>query len=167
MPSSTTIGRAGLIRADVSGRLWTASVTTTCGDPCTGNFGPLGALSTLVGVVLCKTMLLEPFQSQIHGRCDGTEDQPCRPFACRVGTVNRRLAAHLVERILNPADPLFRPGTESVLCAASIEQARIVFRFARTELEPSGEYRFIDSATRAAILHKSTNTRLRVIGSER
>ena len=81
------------------------------------------------------------------------------------GNGKSRLAAHLVERILNPADPLFRPGTESVLCAASIEQARIVFRFARTELEPSGEYRFIDSATRAAILHKSTNTRLRVIGS--
>ena len=32
-------------------------------------------------------------------------------------------------------------------------------------MEPSGEYRFIDSATRAAILHRSTNTRLRVLGS--
>ena len=62
-------------------------------------------------------------------------------------------------------DPLFRPGTESVLCAASIEQARIVFRFARADLEPMGGYRFIDSATRVAILHKPTNTRLRVIGS--
>ena len=61
------------------------------------------------------------------------------------GNGKSRLAAYLVERILNPADPLFRPGTESVLCAASIEQARIVFRFARAELEPSGEYRFIDS----------------------
>ena len=81
------------------------------------------------------------------------------------GNGKSRLAAYLVERILNPADPLFRAGTESVLCAASIEQARIVFRFARAELEPSGEYRFIDSATRAAILHKATNTRLRVIGS--
>ena len=81
------------------------------------------------------------------------------------GNGKSRLAAYLVERILDPADPLFVPGTESVLCAASIEQARIVFRFARAELEPSGEYRFIDSATRAAILHRSTNTRLRVIGS--
>ena len=67
--------------------------------------------------------------------------------------------------ILSPADPLFRPGTESVLCAASIEQARIVFRFAREVLEPTGEYRFLDSATRAAITHKPTRTRLRVIGS--
>ena len=58
------------------------------------------------------------------------------------GNGKSRLAAHLVERILAPSDPLFRPGTESVLCAASIEQARIVFRFARAELEPLGGYRF-------------------------
>ena len=38
------------------------------------------------------------------------------------------LAGHLVARVLTPGDALFRPGTESVLCAASIEQARIVFR---------------------------------------
>ena len=75
------------------------------------------------------------------------------------------LAGYLVARILNPTDVLFRPGTESVLCAASIEQARIVFRFARQLLEPRGGYRFLDSATRVAILHKETNTRLRVIGS--
>ena len=81
------------------------------------------------------------------------------------GNGKSRLAAHLVERILTPSDALFRPGTESVLCAASIEQARIVYRFARAELEGLGGYRFIDSATRAAILHKATNTRLRVIGS--
>ena len=61
--------------------------------------------------------------------------------------------------------PCSGPGTESVLCAASIEQARIVFRFARAELEPLGGYRFIDSATRAAILHVASNTRLRVLGS--
>ena len=81
------------------------------------------------------------------------------------GNGKSRLAAHLVERILTPSDPLFRPGTESVLCAASIEQSRIVFRFARAELEPLGGYRFIDSATRAAILHVASNTRLRVLGS--
>ena len=81
------------------------------------------------------------------------------------GNGKSRLAAYLVERLLTPGDPLFRPGTESVLCAASIEQARIVFRFARAALEPTGQYRFIDSATRAAILHLATNTRLRVLGS--
>ena len=75
------------------------------------------------------------------------------------------LAGHLLTRVMDPADELFRPGTESVLCAASIEQARIVFRFARPVLEPTGEYRFLDSNTRIGITHKSTNTRLRVIGS--
>ena len=75
------------------------------------------------------------------------------------------LAGHLVARILDPADKLFRAGTESVLCAASIEQARIVHRFARQTLEPTGEYPFLDSATRVTITHKPTGTRLRVIGS--
>ena len=61
--------------------------------------------------------------------------------------------------------PCSGPAPNRFLCAASIEQARIVFRFARAELEPLGQYRFIDSATRAAILHLPSNTRLRVLGS--
>ena len=81
------------------------------------------------------------------------------------GNGKSALAGHLVTRILAPDDKLFRPGTESVLGAASIEQARIVFRFARADLEPSGEYSFTDSHTRIGIRHKATNTRLRVIGS--
>ena len=75
------------------------------------------------------------------------------------------LAGHVVARILDPADSLFRPGTESVLCASSVEQARIVFRFAREILEPTGEYRFLDSVSRIGVTHTSTNTRLRVISS--
>lgn len=75
------------------------------------------------------------------------------------------LAGHLVSRILDPDDALFVEGTESVLLAASLEQARIVHRFARAELEPRGGYRFQDSATRASITHRS-GTRLRVISSK-
>ena len=75
------------------------------------------------------------------------------------------LASQILTRVMTPSDDLFRPGTESVLCAASIEQARIVFRFAREHLEPSGEYRFLDSHTRIGITHKGTNTRTRVLGS--
>ena len=75
------------------------------------------------------------------------------------------LAAHLVTRIMNPDDDLFRPDTESILCAGSIKQARIVFRFARRELEQQGEFSFIDSVNRITIAHPSTNTWLRVIGS--
>ena len=81
------------------------------------------------------------------------------------GNGKSALAGHLVSRILTPDDKLFRRGTESVLCAASIEQARIVFRFARETLEPTGFYRFLDSHTRIGITHKATNTKLRVIGS--
>ena len=81
------------------------------------------------------------------------------------GNGKSALAGHLVTRILNPDDKLYRVGTESVLGAASIEQARIVFRFARADLEPSGEYSFTDSHTRIGIRHKASNTRLRVIGS--
>ncbi len=81
------------------------------------------------------------------------------------GNGKSALAGYIAARVLDPPDELFRPGTESVLCAASIEQARIVFRFARQILEPRGGYRFLDSATRAGITHVDTNTRLRVLGS--
>ena len=77
------------------------------------------------------------------------------------------LAGRVLAKALTPNDGLFIPGTESVLMAGSIEQARIVFRFARKVLDARalGDYRYIDSATRVAILHKRSNTRLRVIGS--
>ena len=81
------------------------------------------------------------------------------------GNGKSALAAHIVARILDPADDLFRPGTESVLCAASIEQARIVHRFARADLESRRGYRFLDSHNRIGIVHEPTNTRLRVISS--
>ena len=82
------------------------------------------------------------------------------------GNGKSALAGHLVARILTPTDKLFRPGTESVLCAASIEQARIVYRFARQDLDtPKSEYRFLDSHNRIGIMHVPTRTRLRVIGS--
>ena len=66
---------------------------------------------------------------------------------------------------MDPNDGLFRPGTESVLCAASIEQARIVLRFARADLEHREGFRFQDAANRIGIVHVPTNTRLRIIGS--
>lgn len=80
------------------------------------------------------------------------------------GNGKSALAGHLVTRILTPSDPLFEPGTESVLCAASIEQARIVFRFARADMDES-LYSITDAANRIGIKHKATGTALRVIGS--
>ena len=81
------------------------------------------------------------------------------------GNGKSALAGHIVTRVLDPDDELSVPGTESVLCAASIEQARIVFRFARAALERSDAYRFQDAANRIGITHVPTNTRLRIIGS--
>ena len=75
------------------------------------------------------------------------------------------LAAHLLTRGLTPGDSLHVPGAEYLLCAASLEQARLCYRFIRAELEPTGEYRFIDSVTRLGITHQPTNTKLRVLSS--
>ena len=75
------------------------------------------------------------------------------------------LAAHLVTRALTPGDAWFVDGKEVVQCAASIEQARIVYNFVRLALEPTGEYRWIDSVTRLGCTHKATNSKLRIISS--
>ena len=75
------------------------------------------------------------------------------------------LAAHLLTRCLTPGDSLHVKGSEYLLCAASIEQARLAYRFIRAELEPKGGYSFIDSATRIGVTHRASNTRLRVLSS--
>ena len=56
------------------------------------------------------------------------------------------------------------------MCAASLEQARLCFRFIRAALEIDDPdayqpFRFLDSHTRIGIAHKATNTRLRVLSS--
>ena len=75
------------------------------------------------------------------------------------------LAAHVLQRCLTPGDSLFVHGAEYLLCSGSLEQARIVFRFLRTALEPTGEYRWLDSTTKVGVTHKGSNTRLRVMSS--
>ena len=80
-----------------------------------------------------------------------------------------RLSAHILERCLTVGDPLFKSGSEYLLAAASLDQARICFRFVRHELEdgPNGlDYSFLDSHQRIGIRHKPTNTRLRVLSSD-
>ena len=117
------------------------------------------------GSLTCTGMLdLRPFQRRFI-RAATAPGIDTAALSLPRGNGKSALAGYLVARILDPADKLFRSGTESVLCAASIEQARIVFRFARDTLEPTGAYRFLDSHTRIGIVHKATNTRLRVIGS--
>ena len=75
------------------------------------------------------------------------------------------LAAHLLTRCMTPGDPLHQSGAEFLLLAASLEQARLAFRFTRADLEPCGDYRFIDSVTRLGITDKRSNTKLRVMSS--
>ena len=75
------------------------------------------------------------------------------------------IAARVLARCLTPGDVLHQPGKEYILGAASLHQARLTYGFIRAELEPSGEYRFIDSTTRLGITHKATNTKLRAISS--
>ena len=74
------------------------------------------------------------------------------------------LAGHLLARGLTPGDPLHISGAEYLLCAASLDQARIVFRFVRAEVEPRGGYRFIDTAQRIGVTGPG-NTKLRVLSS--
>ena len=109
-------------------------------------------------------MNLRPFQREFvrYATAPGTDTAA---LSLPRGNGKSWLAAYLVSRIMDPDDPLFVGGTESVLCAASMEQARIVFRFARAALEPRGGYRFMDAANRIGIRHPDTSTRLRVIGS--
>ena len=75
------------------------------------------------------------------------------------------LAAYILERCMTPGDQLFEEGAEYLLCAASIEGARHVYRPIRAELEPTGEYTFLDSQMRLGITHRPTNTKLRVMSS--
>ena len=107
---------------------------------------------------------LRPFQKRFIAKATAPDIDTAIWSAPR-GNGKSRLAAYILARVMDPDDSLFRPGTESVLCAASIEQARIVFRFVRGDLEGRGGYRFLDSHTRIGVTHVPTNTRLRVIGS--
>ena len=77
----------------------------------------------------------------------------------------KKLAGYLAARVLTPGDELFQPGTESVLGAGSLEQARIVYKFVRDELGEDTGYRYLDSGQRIAVTHAASNTKLRVISS--
>ena len=75
------------------------------------------------------------------------------------------IAAQVLIRCMTPGDSLHQPGKEYILGAATLEQARLTYSFIREALEPTGEYRWIDSATRLGATHISSNTKLRAISS--
>ena len=75
------------------------------------------------------------------------------------------IAGLTLDRCLTPFDTLNQPGQSYILGAASVKQARLTYQFVREVLEPTGEYRFIDSSTRLGITHLESNTKLRVTSS--
>ncbi len=106
-----------------------------------------------------------PFQRRFQAAVDDPRYRTVAaswPRGCGKTTV----AGHLVARALTPGDPLYTKGGETVLFAGSIEQCRLTYRQALMFLEPRvNEYRLVDSATRVAITHKATRTRLKAVGS--
>ena len=110
-------------------------------------------------------MRLRPFQRQfVRGATALGVDTAVLSIAR--GNGKSWLGASILTRCMTPGDELHVPGAEYLLCAASLEQARLTYQFCRADLEPTGGYRFLDSVTRIGITHKVTNTRLRVMSSK-
>ena len=103
-------------------------------------------------------------KAEIHQGGVVSEDVDTAALSLPRGNGKSWLAAHLLTKCLTPGDELYVAGSEYLLCAGSIEQARLCFRFVRPALEPTGMYRFLDSATRIGITGPE-NTRLRVLSS--
>ena len=109
-------------------------------------------------------MELRPFQTRFLARALAPKVDTAALSLPR-GNGKSTLSAHILERCMTPGDRLFQAGSEYLLGAASLEQARNVYRPLRAALEPLGGYRFLDSVTRLGAVHKPTNTRLRVMSS--
>ena len=67
--------------------------------------------------------------------------------------------------MLDPRSNLFRAGSDPCSLAGLSNNAGSYFASLGGTCEGSGDYKFVDSATRVAIVHKPSNTRLRVVGS--
>ena len=113
---------------------------------------------------IAEMIQLRPFQRRFLARALAPRIDTAALSIPR-GNGKSTLSAHILERCLTPTDPLFEAGAEYLLGAASLEQARNVYRPLRAALEPKGGYRFIDSVTRLGITHKASNTKLRVMSS--
>ena len=107
------------------------SIIHTLGDPYKTNH--LEG-STVRQPIMCK---MRPFQSRFVQGATAPEVDTAALSLPR-GNGKSWLAAHLLTRCLTPGDPLHVPGSEYLLCAASIEQARLCYRFIRADLEPVG-----------------------------
>ncbi len=107
---------------------------------------------------------LRPFQRRFMAAVDNPAYDTVALSGPR-GLSKTYLGGRVLARCLTPGDPLHQPGKEYILGAASLEQARLTYQFVREELEPTGAYRWIDSATRLGATHIPSNTKLRAISS--
>lgn len=71
------------------------------------------------------------------------------------GNAKSAVTGRLVALGMIPGSCLWRDGLETVVVAATLRQARIMWRFAKALL-PSDEYRWQDSDQRIAVTHKPT-----------
>ena len=118
---------------------------------------PLESARGRGGPLRCKNMIikLKPFQREFLRAVENPAfDTVCLSGPRGLGKTF--LAAKVLERCLTPGDPLFQAGKTYVLGAASLDQARMTYAFIREELEDTGEYRWIDSATRLGATHVKT-----------
>ena len=76
------------------------------------------------------------------------------------------LSGELLACALDPDGPLFVAGSESVLLAGSLEQARAAFRFLRARCPEDRGFRYVDSSQRITARHPRSNTRIRVASSD-
>ena len=99
---------------------------------------------------------LQPFQKRfIRAYRSGRYDR----LVCSISRGNGKswLASRLLADALTPGNPTFRPGTESHFAAASVKQARIVFRYLRSMLGEV-DFKYQDSNQQISLTHKATRT---------
>ncbi len=71
------------------------------------------------------------------------------------GNAKSAVTGRLVALSMVPDSALWRPGLETVVVAASLKQARILWRFAKACL-PGDDYRWVDSSQELKVTHKPT-----------
>ena len=126
---------------------------------------PVHILSRRVSDFLERTQRLAPFQRRfIRGAfTDGVDLAAlCGPR----GLGKSSLSGELLACALDPDGPLHEPGSESILLAGSLDQARAAFRFLRARCPEDKGFKYTDSGQRVSVHHKVTNTRIRVASSD-
>ena len=112
-----------------------------------------------------RTQRLAPFQRRfIRGAfAEGVDLAAlCGPR----GLGKSSLSGELLACAMDPDGPLHEPGSESILLAGSLDQARAAFRFLRARCPEAAGFKYTDSGQRVSVNHRATNTRVRVASSD-